>query len=120
FADVVQDSYYEKAVGWAAKNEIVGGYGEGFFGPDDNVTREQFATILYRYAKFKGIDVSVGEDTNILSFGDAMDVSEYAVAAMQWACGDGVITGKPGGLLDPKGSATRAEAAAMLHRFIEK
>ncbi|MDL2273420.1 S-layer homology domain-containing protein [Oscillospiraceae bacterium OttesenSCG-928-G22] len=120
FADVVQGLYYEKAVGWAVKNEIVGGYGEGFFGPDDNVTREQFATILYRYAKYKGIDVSVGEDTNILSYNDALNVSEYAVAALQWACGEGIITGKPGGLLDPQGSATRAEAAAMLRRYLEQ
>jgi hypothetical protein len=89
------------------------------FGPDENITREQMATRLHNYCKWSGIDVSAGEDTNILSFNDALDVSEWAVPAFRWASGSGVIGGKPGGLLDPKAGATRAEVAAMLMRFIE-
>ena len=72
--------------------------------------------ILYRYAQFKGFDVSVGEDTNILSFADATEVSDWANAAMQWAVGNGIINGKDGKLV-PKGDASRAEAATMLQRF---
>ena len=118
FADVVQGAYYESAVSWAAKNEIIFGYGEGLFGPNDDITREQLATILWRYAQYKGMDVSSGENTNILSYNDALAVGEYAIPAMQWACAEGIITGKPGGILDAKGGATRAESAAMLHRFV--
>ena len=118
FADVSQGSYYEAAIGWAAKNGIAGGYGEGMFGPDDAITREQMAAILYRYAQFKGIDVSVGEDTNILSYNDVAQVSEYAIPAMQWACGAGLLNGSENNLM-PKDGATRAQVAAILHRFME-
>jgi len=119
FADVLEGMYYYDAVAWAAENGIVSGYGNGKFGPNDNITREQLATILYRYCLLKGIDVSVGEDTNILSYEDAFDISEYAIPAFQWACGAGIINGKPGGYLDPKGTATRAEVATVLQRFLE-
>ena len=119
FDDVASDAWYAKAVGWAAENKIVGGYGDGRFGPNDAVTREQAAAILYRYAQSKGVDVSVGEDTNILSFTDAQSISEYAVPAMQWAVGAGVLTGKGGGRLDPTGTATRAEIAAIMQRCCE-
>ena len=91
FTDVADGAWYFDAVTWAAENGIVGGYGGGLFGPEDNITREQLAAILYRYAQVKGYDVSVGEDTNILSYADALDVSEWAIPAMQWACGSGVI-----------------------------
>lgn len=111
--------WYTDAVIWAADNGIVSGYGGGLFGPEDRITREQMATILHNYCKWKGINVSVGEDTNILSFNDAFEVSEWAIPALQWACGSGVVGGKPGGLLDPKGNATRAEVATMLMRFLE-
>ena len=77
------------------------------------------AAILYRYAQYKKYDVSVGEDTNILSYDDAQSISSYAIPAIQWACGAGVVTGKSGSKLDPKGNATRAEVAAMLMRFCE-
>ena len=77
------------------------------------------ATMLYNYSVCKGIDVSVGENTNILSYNDAFDVSEWAIPAFQWACGAGIITGKPGGLLDPKGLASRAEFATVLMRYLE-
>ena len=118
FSDVKADRWYTDAVIWAAENEIVSGYGGGKFGPNDNITREQLAAILYRHAKFKGVDVSIGEDTNILSFPDAGDCSSWSVSALQWAVGSGIINGKDGKLV-PKGGATRAEAATMLQRFCE-
>jgi uncharacterized repeat protein (TIGR02543 family) len=116
FTDVADSAWYADAVTWAASQGIVGGYGGGLFGPEDNITREQLASILYRYAQAKGYDVSVGEDTNILSYTDALEISEYAIPAMQWACGAGIIQGN-GGYLDPQGNATRAEIATMLMRF---
>lgn len=119
FTDVASGAYYANAVAWANANGIVSGYGSGKFGPNDQVTREQLAAILYRYAQYKKYDVSVGEDTNILSYDDAQSISSYAIPAIQWACGAGVVTGKSGSKLDPKGNATRAEVAAMLMRFCE-
>lgn len=119
FTDVASGAYYANAVAWANANGIVSGYGSGKFGPNDKVTREQLAAILYRYAQYKKYDVSVGEDTNILSYDDAQSISSYAIPAIQWACGAGVVTGKSGSKLDPKGNATRAEVAAMLMRFCE-
>lgn len=119
FTDVASGAYYANAVAWANANGIVSGYGSGKFGPNDKVTREQLAAILYRYAQYKKYDVSVGEDTNILSYDDAQSISSYAIPAIKWACGAGVVTGKSGSKLDPKGNATRAEVAAMLMRFCE-
>ena len=116
FTDVADGAWYADAVTWAASQGIVGGYGNGLFGPEDNITREQLASILYRYAQSKGYDTSVGENTNILSYTDALEISEYAIPAMQWACGAGIIQGN-GGYLDPQGNATRAEIATMLMRF---
>ncbi|MGI6752615.1 MAG: S-layer homology domain-containing protein [Anaerovoracaceae bacterium] len=118
FTDVAQGAWYADAVAWAAANEIVTGYGSNRFGPNDTITREQMAALLYRYAKYKGYDVSVGGDTNILSYMDSFDISEYAIPAMQWACGAGVIQGSKGNLM-PGGDATRAQVAAILNRFIE-
>ena len=99
---------------------MVSGYGGGLFGPDDPITRGQFATMLWRYAQAKGYDVSIGEDTNILSYSDAFDVSEYAIPAMQWACGAGIINGTSATTLTPQGRAPRAQVAPMLMRFCEK
>ena len=90
FKDV--DEWYADAVAWAAAKGIVAGYDADTFGPDDYVRREQLASILYRYAKYKGMDVSVGENTNILSYTDAFDISGYAFPAMQWACGSDILT----------------------------
>ena len=117
FRDVVENAWYSEAVRWAAANGIVTGYTEQTFGPNDNIAREQLAAILHRYAKYKGLDVSVGEDTNILSFDDAQTISGYAVPAMQWACGAGLMQGSNRKLL-PTAQATRAQVAAMLHRFL--
>lgn len=105
-------TWYEAGVQWAVSSGISDGSGL-----DQNLTREQLATMLYRYAQYKGYDVSEGENTNILSYSDVSSVSEYAMEAMQWACGAGIIGGKDG-LLDPAGNATRAEVATMLMRFV--
>ena len=120
FSDVKVDAWYAKAVGWAAANKVVAGYADGTFRPDADVTREQAAAILYRYAQSKGIDVSVGEDTNILSYEDALQASEYAIPALQWAVGAGVLNGKSSNLLAPTGTATRAEIATIMQRWCEK
>ncbi len=120
FEDVKADAWYTEAIRWAASEGVAAGYGNGKFGPDDTMTREQMVTILWRYAQYKGYDVSVGEDTNILSYDDATTVAQYAIPAMQWACGSGMVTGKTqnGGMtLAPKGSTTRAQMATMMMRF---
>ena len=118
FTDVPADKWYTEAVRWAAANKIVNGHDEKTFAPDGSITREQMATILYNYAKFKGYDVSAGEDTNILSYTDAFNISGYAVSAMQWACGEGLINGVDNALL-PGSNATRAQIATILMRFCE-
>ena len=120
FSDVAGDAWYTDAVRWAAGEGIVGGYGNGLFGSDDAVTREQLAAILYRYAVYKGYDVSIGEDTNLLSYDDFEDLSEYAIPAMQWACGAGIVNGTSESTLTPQGEAERAQVAAMLMRFCEQ
>ena len=97
---------------------MAGGVSDGT-DPNGPVTREQFATMLYRYAAAKGYDVSIGESTNILSYADFASISEYAIPAMQWACGSGIVTGVTESTLVPQGTATRAQCAAMLMRFIE-
>lgn len=120
FGDTAGGAWYTEAVRWAAGCGVVKGYDNGCFGPNDAVTREQMAAILYRYAQHKGYDVSTGEDTNILSFDDAFAVSEYAIPAMQWACGSGMVRGiaqKGGMLLAPRDTTTRAQAATLIMRF---
>ena len=120
FGDTAGGAWYTEAVRWAAGCGVVKGYDNGCFGPNDAVTREQMAAILYRYAQHKGYDVSAGEDTNILSFDDALTVSEYAIPAMQWACGSGMVNGiaqKGGMLLAPRDTTTRAQTATLLTRF---
>ena len=119
FTDVRSGQWYSEAVAWTAQSGVYTGYADGSFRPNDSITREQLAAILYRYAKYKGVDVSVGEDTNILSYADAAEISDYAFPAMQWACGAGVMQGSNGNLL-PRGRATRAQIAAMLHRYLVK
>ena len=101
FEDVPSGAYYEKAVAWA------------------DITREQMAAILYRYANYKKIDTQVGDNTNILSYYDYNDISEYAIPSMQWAAGSGLMVGKTDITLNPKDNATRAEAAAVFMRFVE-
>lgn len=120
FDDVASGAWYYDAIRWAAKEGIVTGYGDGTFGPDDPITREQMAAMLYRYAQYKKYDVSVGESTNILSYTDFDKLGEWAISAMQWACGSGVINGTSTTTLSPRGSTTRAQAAVMLMRFCEE
>ena len=110
-------SYYEAAVGWAAASDIVKGVSATSFAPNDPITREQFAAILYRYAQYKGYGVSSSKDSDLSGYADASALSEYAVSAMKWACGKGLVNGTDGNRLDPKGTATRAQAAAMIQRF---
>ena len=121
YTDVAQGQWYSEAIRWAASEGIVGGYGNGLFGTNDPITREQFAVMLYRFAQEQGYDVSIGENTNILSYTDVADLSEYAISAMQWAVGAGIINGTgDGSTLSPHGQATRAQAAVMLMRFCEE
>ena len=120
FGDTAGGAWYTEAVRWAAGCGVVKGYDNGCFVPNDAVTREQMAAILYRYAQHKGYDVSAGKDTNILSFDDAFAVSEYAIPAMQWACGSGMVHGiaRDGGMaLAPRDTTTRAQTATLLTRF---
>ena len=119
FSDVPAGEWYSDAVEWAAAEGIVLGYGDGTFGVNDDVTREQLATIFWRYAKWKDYDVSVGEDTNILSFNDAFDTSDWAMAAMQWAIGSGALEGDANGCLNGGEPATRAEIAKAIHVFLK-
>ena len=119
FSDVKPGAYYEKAVVWASQNNIVSGYTDGTFRPDAPVTREQLASILYRYTLYRGQDVSAGETTSLTGYGDAQAVSSYALPAMRWACGTGILQGA-NGKLNPSGLATRAQLAAMLHRYLTK
>ena len=120
FDDVAANSWYAEAIRWAASEGIVGGYGNGLFGTNDPITREQFAAMLYRFAQEQGYDVSIGENTNILSYTDVADLSEYAISAMQWAVGAGIINGTgDGSTLSPQGQATRAQVAVILTRYCE-
>lgn len=116
FTDVTSDAWYADAINWAAYCGVVSGYGNGIFGPENNVTREQLATILYNYAKFKGYDTNISADLS--KFSDEGFISSYATRPMQWAVGSGLVGGMGDGTLNPGGQATRAQAAAILMRFI--
>lgn len=113
FADVPVDEYYSKAVAWASANNIVGGYDSQRFGPNDPVTREQLAAILYRYAVYKGYDVS--QTASLETFADAGDISAYAEPALSWAAAEGIIHGMENQALLPRGNATRAQMAVILN-----
>ena len=119
FEDVAADTYYTAAVAWAAENGIVYGVSETLFEPETNITREQIAAILYRYAFFKGYDMTVGEDTNILSYEDFAEISEYAIKPLTWTAGTGILAGRTASTLNPQENATRAEAATVLKRLFE-
>ena len=117
FTDVDIAQWYGKAVVWAADNGIVTGYSDTAFGPNDPVTREQLAAILYRYAVYRGMTAVTIED-NLGGFADADQISPYAIPAMNWAVGKGLINGS-GSTLAPKAQATRAQVAAIIHRYLE-
>ncbi|MBR3871021.1 MAG: S-layer homology domain-containing protein, partial [Clostridia bacterium] len=116
FADVEDGNWYAGYVAWAAENGIVTGVGEGKFAPNDNVTREQIAAILMRYAATKGIETSADSTEKYDSMKDTANVSEYAVDALKWATANGIINGAEGNI-NPKGNATRAEVAQMIMNF---
>ncbi|WP_306488341.1 leucine-rich repeat protein [Agathobaculum sp.] len=118
FTDVAADAYYADAVAWANANGIVMGYGNGKYGPDDPVTREQLAAILYRYAQYKGYDTTQG-GMSIREFSDYEQISDYALEPMAWAVNAGLINGTTSTTLAPTGSGTRAQTAALLMRFCE-
>jgi hypothetical protein len=117
FADIASGTWYAKAVTWAAENDIVAGYNAELFGPNDTITREQMASILYRYATYKGYDLTPSKD--LTAFSDAGDVSTWAITAMKWAVGEELITGVSAANLEPAGKASRAQVAAILMRFVD-
>jgi len=117
FSDVLEGMYYTEAVTWAADAAIITGYGDDTFRPTNQITREELAAILYRYAAYKGYDTSATAD--LTAFADADSVGEWAVEYMQWAVGTGLIQGKDGNMIDAKGTATRAQVATILMRFSE-
>lgn len=113
FTDTAADAYYSKAVVWASKNGIVSGYGNGLFGTNDPVSRQQMATILWKYAGSPSVDE--GED-----FADKSAIAAYAATAVKWARAEGIINGETGNRFDPDGNTTRAQAAAILHSYMTK
>ncbi len=119
FSDVVNNSWYEDAVLWANEHGIVEGYGNGLFKPLDNINREQIATIMYRYAIYKGMDTVTLEE-NLIGFVDGNKVSGWAVQAMNWAVGQGIFSGRGANNLEPQSNATRAEVAQIMMNYLEK
>ena len=118
FGDITGNEWYGEAVLWAAEAGIVTGYQNGMFGPADNITREQMAVMMYRYAKYLGEDITT--DNDISAFKDAASVSDFALDAIKWANSKGIITGKEyGTIIDPQGNTTRCEAATIIKRFME-
>ncbi len=117
--DDLQADWYKKAVAWASENEIVRGYGDGSFGPNDNITREQMALVLYSFAQYMGLNVEERSDLSELGYEDSDDISDWAIDAMEWANAAGLIQGN-GGALNPNDNATRAEVATILYRFLTK
>ena len=118
FTDVPSGQWYSDAIAWAETNDIVNGYGNGRFGTNDNITREQFAVIMYNYAVKKGHDISAAADLS--AYTDADSISSWALGAMKWANTEGLIMGRTATTLAPRGTATRAEAATILMRFVEE
>ena len=116
FGDVGSGSWYADAVAWASANSVITGYDNGNYGPNDSITREQMALMLYRYAALKGYDTTQS-GAGLTGFADAESVSSWASEAMTWAVNAGVINGKDGNRLDPQGTATRAEVAQVLMNF---
>lgn len=113
FSDVANGVWYEAAVSWAAERSIISGYGNGLFGPGDNITREQLAVILWRYT---GMPTASG--SSLAGFTDASTASTYALDALEWAVKSGIISGNGSGILDPKGFATRAQVAQIFMNYL--
>ena len=119
FDDVSAETPYAEAIRWAAAVKIVNGCSESSFAPDDVLTREQLAAILWRYAKSENIDVSIGENTNILSYEDVFSVSDYAIPAFQWTCGSGIMSGNTISTLAPGEQVNRIFFASVLHKYAQ-
>ena len=118
FNDLAEGEWYSDAVKWASSNGIVTGYGDSLFGPNDNITRPDLVVVLSRYTDFMEKELSVSREYT--GFSDDNDIADYAKAAvLKFYCAE-VVNGKPDNIFDPNGQATRAEAAAMLRRFLEK
>lgn len=120
FTDVPKGSYYEKAVAWAAANGIVNGVSEDSFAPNNNITREQMATMIYRYAKYKGLDISVVEKTDIASYDDYNSISQYAIEPAKYVVGTKIMIGRTETTFNPLEYTTRAEMATVLMRMLDK
>lgn len=118
FSDVALNQFYTAAAAWASEHNIVVGYGDGSFGPNDPITREQMVMILMRYSAYKGIDTNRRADLS--QFADSDQISAEAADAMSWAYAEGLINGKGEGIMDPKGQSTRAEISAIISRFCQK
>ena len=118
FGDVKDVDFFRDAVQWASSRGITGGIGDGKFGPHLSTERAQLVTMLYRFALAAGVDMSAGENTNILSYADALEVPEYAIAALQWAVGSGILQGADGKLM-PGHAITREQMAVILYRFAQ-
>ena len=116
FTDVAQDAWYRDAVTWAAESGLMTGYSETAFGPNDCLTREQMAAVLYRYGEYQAMDLTAGEDADLSAFADADTVSDWAREPMAWAVGVGILAGSDGCLM-PDGDATRAQCAVILMRY---
>lgn len=115
FADVEKGKWYTEAISWAAKNNIVSGYGNGNFGPEDILTREQMVAILHQYSKFMGYDISKKDELG--AYKDANDISAWAIAEMQWAVGNGLIKGLASNLVSPQTGASRAQFSVIMQRY---
>lgn len=118
FSDVDADDWYAQAVNWAASEGIVGGFGDGTFAPNAPITREQMASILYRYSAYKGMDVSARADLS--RYSDAAAIGDWATDVLSWAVGEGLLSGVTDDSLAPQGAATRAQVAAILQRFLSE
>lgn len=117
FEDVSSDVWYSKAVAWASNNQIVSGYSETTFGPNDTATREQLATIMYRYASYKKCDLS--KKAELDKYEDKDDISYYAIESIEWATANGIISGTSETTISPKDNVLRSQVAAILRRFCE-
>ena len=117
FTDTKAGAWYTDAITWASENKLVNGYGKGIFGPDDAITREQMAVILYNYAVYRGLNVQ--QQGSLGAFQDSASVSNWATTALRWAVSEGLVNGDDGGNLNPGGSATRAQVATVLMRFCD-
>ena len=117
FSDVLADAWYYDAVVWASNKGIVSGYGDGFFGPGDVVSREQLASMLYNYARAKNLNISSVADLSVGNYSDAVNISPWASESMNWANSLGLITGRTATAIAPRDAVSRAETAAILQRF---